>query len=92
MTESLTFTEYGVPISLRPFFQEYRLEDLDPERDAATIIERTLHYGNRGELRWLFGRYPESTIADWVDQWGEHALPTRHLSFWRLLLRLDERE
>jgi hypothetical protein len=29
---------------------------LDPNRAAATIIERTLRYGNRVELRWLFGR------------------------------------
>jgi len=92
MTDRLTLTEYGIPVSLRPFFQEYQLEDLDPERDNATIIERTLRYGNRAELRWLFNHYPESVIADWVRRWGEHALPARHLSFWRLLLHVDSPE
>jgi hypothetical protein len=44
--ESLSVTARGIPHSLRPFFQEYDLDDLDPERAAATIIERTLRYGN----------------------------------------------
>ena len=42
------------PGSLAPFFQEYDLAHLDLERSAATIIERTLQYGNREEIRWLF--------------------------------------
>jgi hypothetical protein len=45
------FTNQGMPRSLAPFFQEYNLENLDPEQAAATVIERTLRYGNRAELR-----------------------------------------
>ena len=81
--------EETIPHSLAPFFQEYDLSTLDPDRDAATIIERTLRYGNRRELRWLFHRYPEAQIADWVRRWGAFALPPPHLAFWRLLLHLD---
>lgn len=79
-------TRYGIPRSLTPFFQEYDLERLRPEEDAFTIIERTLRYGNRAELRWLFSRYPRTVIADWVRRWGESALPSSHLAFWKLLL------
>jgi hypothetical protein len=82
-------TDRGIPRSLKPFFQEYVLEELDPERDRATIIERTLRYGNRAELRWLFGQYSEETIADWVRRWGRFGLPAPHLAFWRLCLGLD---
>jgi len=81
-------TERGIPRSLKPFFQEYVLDELDPERDRSTIIERTLRYGNRAELRWLFGQYHEGTIADWVRRWGRYALPEPHLAFWKLLLEV----
>jgi hypothetical protein len=90
MMESLSFTARGIPRSLRPFFQEYDLDELDPEQAGATIIERTLRYGNRVELRWLFGRYPEVVIADWVRRWGRLGLPAPHLAFWRLFLGLEE--
>ena len=88
--KSLSVTEQGIPSSLAPFFQEHNLDALDPDRAAATIIERTLRYGNRAELRWLFTRYPEAVIADWVRHWGRFGLPAPHLAFWRLFLRLED--
>jgi hypothetical protein len=87
---SSAFTARGIPRSLAPFFQEYDLDDLDPDRAAATVIERTLRYGDRAELRWLFSRYPEATIADWVRRWGRFGLPAPHLAFWRLFLGLED--
>lgn len=75
-----------IPSTLAPFFQEYDLTQLDPQRDAATIIERTLRFGTRAELRWLFHTYSREQIADWVRRWGKYALPEPHLSFWRLFL------
>jgi len=83
-------TARGIPRSLAPFFQEYNLDDLDPEHASWTVFERTLRWGNRAELRWLFGRYSEPAIADWVRRWGEHALPRDQLAFWRLLLGVGE--
>jgi hypothetical protein len=80
----------GIPRSAAPFFQEYDLENLVPDRAAPIIIERILRYGNRAELRWLFGRYPEALIVDWVRRWGSYALPAPHLAFWQLLLGLED--
>jgi len=88
--EAVPCTARGIPRSLAPFFQEYHLDDLDPDRVAATIIERTLRYGNRAELRWLFGRYSEATIAEWVRCWGRFGLPKPHLAFWQLFLHLED--
>ncbi len=34
----------NIPASLAPFFKEYHLQDLDLERSAHTIIERTLRF------------------------------------------------
>ena len=59
-------TPNGIPVSLRLFFQEYTLENLAPQTDSFTIIERTLSRGNRRELRWLFRLYPREQIAEMV--------------------------
>jgi hypothetical protein len=79
----------AIPPSLSPFFQEYDLTHLDPVRSASTIIERTLRYGTRAELRWLFSCYSLATVANWVGQWGQYGLPEPHLTFWKLILDVE---
>jgi hypothetical protein len=76
----------SIPSSLAPFFQEYSLEQLDLQEAANTIIERTLRFGNRTEIRWLFDTYTREEISGWVRRWGHYGLPEPHLSFWRLVL------
>ncbi|GAB4548759.1 MAG: hypothetical protein Fur002_25710 [Anaerolineales bacterium] len=78
-----------IPISLAPFFQEYDIALLTPQKDAAIIIERALRYGSRAELKWLFHEFPREAIRDWLKKWGSFALPAPHLSFWRLLLEVE---
>jgi len=80
--EMMELTSKGIPRSLRPAFQEYDLEKLDPERDAFTVIERTLAYGNRQELAWLFARYHVERLTAWVQQWGWRSLPRARLLLW----------
>jgi hypothetical protein len=79
-----------LPQSLAPFFQEYNIAQLDLRRSATTIIERVLQYGNRTEIRWLFQVYSREQIKDWVQRWGNYALPEPHRTFWRLILALPE--
>ena len=52
LNDALEQTPAGIPVSLRPFFQEYVLENCDPEGSAFTVIERTLAWGDLPELRW----------------------------------------
>jgi hypothetical protein len=75
-----------IPPSLAPFFQEYDLSTLSSEKDAFTIIERTLQFGNRSELRWLFHTYSSKQIADWIRRYGKDCLPQPHLTFWEIIL------
>ena len=82
-------SSHTIPASLAPFFQEYDLAQLDPQTDAATIIERTLRFGTRAELGWLFGEFSRDQIRAWVVAWGKFALPEPHLSFWRLVLEIE---
>ena len=78
-----------IPHTLAPFFQEYNLARLDIKRDAATIIERTLQFGNRMELRWLFSQYPRAQIAEWIIRFGKERLPNPHRAFWQIVLEIN---
>jgi hypothetical protein len=80
----------SIPSTLAPFFQEYNLENLRIQQDASTIIERTLRFGTRSELHWLFSTYSLERVSVWVQQWGRFGLPEPHLSFWKLILDIEE--
>lgn len=78
----LVLAPNGIPVSLRPCFQEYTLEKLDPERDAFTIIERTLALGCQPEIQWLFARYGRERVHEWVRQTGSGRLSRRRFRLW----------
>ena len=86
----MTIDPQPIPQALAPFFQEYNLANLDLRRSASTIIERTLQFGNREEIRWLFTVYGREEISAWVQTWGQYGLPEPHLCFWRLMLGVEE--
>lgn len=88
--DGLEKTPAGIPVSLRPFFQEYCLEALDLERSAFTVIERTLAWGERLELRWLFERYGAKRLAEWVRQVGWRCLPRRRFKYWVCFFALTD--
>lgn len=78
----MELTPNGIPRSLQFAFQEYDLEKLNPDEHAFTIIERTLAYGSRAELRWLFAQYGSARLASWVAEVGWRLLPRRRCGFW----------
>jgi len=67
-------TSAGIPRSLAPFFQEYDVDQLEPKEHSRLIIERTLAYGDRRELRWLFDRYGKGALREWVQASGAQAV------------------
>ena len=79
-------TTSGFPRSLAPSFQEYDIEQLDPALHRDLIVERVLAYGDRRELRWLFGRYGREAVAAWVVRDGVRRLPWRRYNMWCVLL------
>ena len=81
-----------IPPGLKPFFPEYVFEELDPERHAFTVIERTLAWGDVTELRWLFARYGADRLAGWVRQAGWRCLPRRRLKYWLAFFNLTDYE
>ena len=80
----------NIPPTLAPFFQEYDLALLSPQRDAATIIERTLQFGNRAEIHWLFMQYSRGQIRDWFKKYAVARLPQPHRTFWKIILEVEE--
>ena len=80
---------HKLPESLNVFFQEVDPTQLDLTRDSETIIERTLRFGNRSELRWLFSYYGREHITAWIRDMGAYRLPERHIAFWCLLLDIE---
>ena len=90
--EPLVLTPAGIPVRLRPFFQEYELERLDPEQSAFTVIERTLAWGEVPELRWLFSRYGRERLKEFVRKYGWRVLPRRRFKFWVCFFGLSRYE
>jgi hypothetical protein len=76
----------SIPISLKPFLQEFDISKLNLEKDAFTIIERVLQFGNRQEIKWMFNTYSQEKILLWVMKYGNERLPQPHLSFWKIVL------
>jgi len=82
------FTHSGMPRSLAPWFQEYDLERLDPALHADLVLERVLAYGDRQELRWLFGIYSRARVIGWLQRLGARRLPWRRYNLWCVLFDL----
>ncbi len=76
------FTEKGIPVTLRPYFQEYVLENIDPERNAFTVMERTMARGDLREWKWMLGRYDRERLKTFVRKYGWRVLPRRRFRFW----------
>ena len=79
-----------IPSTLAPFFQEYNLEKLNPQKDSHTIIERVLQFGNRAEIKWLFTVYSTEQITAWVKHFGKDKLPQPHRTFWQVVLDVSK--
>ena len=80
----------SIPPTLAPFFQEYDFEKLDPQTAAPLIIERTLQFGNRAEIHWLFTQYTRAQIVSWFKKYAKERLPNPHNTFWRIILEIKE--
>lgn len=79
-----------IPLFLTPFFQEYDLAKLAPEKDSHTIIERVLQFGNRAEIKWLFTVYSREQIVLWVRRWEKEVLPEPDRTFWQIVLHANQ--
>lgn len=82
----------GLPRSLATSFQEYQAERLDLDRDADVVVERTLAYGDRHEVRWLCDHYGRDRIVTWIERMGSRRLPFRRFNLWCVIFGLPPAE
>lgn len=76
----------SVPITLKPYFQDYDLENIHLRRDTDLIIQRTLEFGDWHEIRWLFTVYRRGHIQRFLRRHGERWLKPVTFNYWRKLL------
>jgi hypothetical protein len=77
-----------IPASARAIFQEYRIEDLHPIRDAVTVIHRMMESGGEREARWLFRQYSREALRHWLMEEGWRLSP-RSAVFWGTILGVN---
>jgi hypothetical protein len=80
--------DQAIPRGLRPFFQEYDVDQLDLQRHANLIIQRTLDFGNWEEIRWLFKFYGAERVRIFLRLYGDRFLRPVSFYYWRKLLRV----
>jgi hypothetical protein len=78
-----------LPAATAWLFPEYDFAAIDPETCADVIIERILERGSWDELRWLFARYGEPRVSEWVRVHGFRLLSKRSFALWRLALDMQ---
>jgi len=74
--------------TIAPYFQEYDFSSLDTEKDGELIIGRTLEFGTREELKWLFKTYGSRRITEFVKTRGYRVLSKRGFNYWRIVLKI----
>lgn len=77
-----------IPVTLKPYFQEYDIARLDLTRDANLIIQRVLEFGTWDEIRWLFGVYRSKRIRSFLREHGARGLKPVTFNYWRKLLEI----
>lgn len=78
-----------IPRSLKHFFPEYEISDLNAGRDRVVVISRILEYGSLNELSWLNRRYSEDEIKACIKSDGARLLSSRSLNFWALFYNIS---
>ena len=79
-----------LPEGLWPYFQEYNPAQLNLQRDADLIIQRTLEFGTWEEVRWLFTAFGKQHVSAFLRKRGERLLTPVAFNYWHRLLGIEE--
>ena len=70
----------GLPEGTRRLFPHYE------EVGDSLVIARLLEDGDAADLAWLFGKFSETEVADWLSRHGGRLLSSRSRAFWEDVL------
>jgi hypothetical protein len=79
-----------IPKTMEPFFQEYDFDSLNLQSDRELIIGRTLEFGTKKVLTWLFKTYSTQEIIKFVQKRGYRALSARSFNYWCVVLEIKQ--
>ena len=82
----LELSDNQLPLSTSWLFPEYDFNSMNLESHQGVIIERILERGSWDQVQWLFAKYGEHPVANWVQQHGFRLLSKRSFALWRLTL------
>ena len=72
----------------KSLFWDVDPKTIDPKKHARYIIERILEFGEAGEVRWLFRRYPARMIRERIKN-SRGVLHEKTKALWSLVLNHD---
>jgi hypothetical protein len=75
----------SVPEGTRRLFPHYEEVALTSQGHSL-VIARLLEDGDAVDLAWLFGRFSEAEVADWLARHGGRLLSARSRAFWEDVL------
>ena len=75
-----------LPRVTRRLFSNYANSDQLAAESPDFVIGRVLEEGVSDDLRWLFVRFSEAQIVDWLERRGSRQLSRRSRLFWSLVL------
>jgi hypothetical protein len=75
----------NLPEGTRRLFPHYDEVALTSQ-EYSLVIARLLEDGDAADLAWLFGRFSETEIADWLSRHGGRLLSARSRAFWEDVL------
>jgi hypothetical protein len=79
-----------LPDSLRRYFWEHDIKNIDEYKHASFIIERLLEHGNDDAILWLLRSYPSDKIITVVKK--GRSLSRKTANFWKNFYSLREDE
>ncbi len=82
----------NLPSALTPLFWDTRPGAVDTETHAFFVLERILEYGSLAAVRWAVQVYGTERIKTFLRQRGARVLSAKTLSFWTMLLSLEDEE
>lgn len=80
----------NLPSELHRLFWDCRPETIDSETHAPFVLGRILEYGSLAAVRWALQAYGVERIKEFLRERGLRTLSRKTLSFWTLLLGLED--
>ena len=78
-----------VPKKFNYLFWDINPQGLEADVDRDYVLGRILEYGTLESVRWALRTYGFDGIADFLKRRGWKVLSGKTLSFWKLILNLE---